>query len=194
MFYLAYVHGVLTISMLRSKKNNERQIFECHRNGCHGVRIKHNQINPMPMDSIVLTNAHYIFAFRREVVVSMIKLTLKELEKLLYCIEYLRQNYEHKDELTHLSDKLAHMIADYSGCAVEGCDKPYHRRGHCAMHDTRIRRHGDPDINLKRKWLEQECIFEGCNLEGRKKGLCQKHYEYMRRRRVKDRLSASNNS
>ena len=29
-------------------------------------------------------------------------------------------------------------------CQIEGCDKPHGARGYCAMHDARIRRHGDP--------------------------------------------------
>lgn len=31
-----------------------------------------------------------------------------------------------------------------STCSLPECDKPYYRTGYCAMHDARVRRHGDP--------------------------------------------------
>lgn len=33
-------------------------------------------------------------------------------------------------------------------CAIEGCDKPAPRRLVCEMHDSRIRKHGDPNVVL----------------------------------------------
>ena len=61
-------------------------------------------------------------------------------------------------------------------CKYEGCPNKLFSNGWCAMHNSRVRRHGLPD-----KRPPRICKKDGCDVPQKVKGWCQKHYERVRR-------------
>lgn len=75
-------------------------------------------------------------------------------------------------------------------CAVEGCDRPTRTRGWCAMHYTRVLKHGDPTRNDRVK-PKRQCIVEGCEGIGRYVSMCSKHHQRVRKYGTPDGKPAS---
>lgn len=60
-------------------------------------------------------------------------------------------------------------------CTISGCEKRAVTKGMCAMHDARMRRHGDPHVNLRPHF--SACQVKGCESTHRlKRGYCNAHY------------------
>jgi hypothetical protein len=51
----------------------------------------------------------------------------------------------------------------------------------CHMHETRVRRYGDPTIRKRVQKVSGSCSVGGCDLPNRSRGLCNMHYARMRR-------------
>jgi hypothetical protein len=68
------------------------------------------------------------------------------------------------------------MAANYVLCSVEDCDKKRETevRGLCAMHDRRLKVHGDLD---KGRPATRLCGVDGCTNKHLAKGMCNKHYQ-----------------
>lgn len=61
-----------------------------------------------------------------------------------------------------------------TGCGVETCEKPQHKRGYCTTHYSRWRRHGDPekvtralsnpgkDAAFRRQYVIDHKLASGC--------------------------------
>lgn len=72
------------------------------------------------------------------------------------------------------------------GCSVKGCKRPHKGHGYCEMHLLRWRKHGDPNVVLRRGPvpLEQRrrCVVVDCEEIRVGRGLCRKHYARVYRR------------
>lgn len=68
-------------------------------------------------------------------------------------------------------------------CSVEGCGKPHHAHGFCAVHAERFRRLGDPLAGgiFRGKNAGAACKIDGCTKASRKRGMCDGHYARWRR-------------
>jgi hypothetical protein len=68
------------------------------------------------------------------------------------------------------------MPENYVSCSIEDCNKKSNTevRGLCAMHDRRLRVHGD--VNKGRP-ATRLCEIEGCSNKHLSKGMCGKHYQ-----------------
>jgi len=65
-------------------------------------------------------------------------------------------------------------------CSIDGCSRPLWRRGLCAMHHHRLRRHGDtgPAGRLRNPPdPDARCSADGCTNKAHARGLCGKHYQ-----------------
>ena len=67
---------------------------------------------------------------------------------------------------------------DNSICSANGCDRPARTRGFCAMHYSRVRRHGSPDVHSRMH--HPNCLVDGCSEPFAAKGYCQRHYDAFR--------------
>ena len=69
-------------------------------------------------------------------------------------------------------------------CSVEGCTKPVHALGMCAMHYRRVRLYGDPggaEPLLDTEANSKICSVDGCDRPVLAKGLCNMHYQRNRK-------------
>ena len=66
-------------------------------------------------------------------------------------------------------------------CSVEGCNDKHYAKGYCHKHHTRWRRHGNPDINLKRGKPRRYCTVEGCSNQNYGHGYCHKHWQRLQK-------------
>lgn len=62
-----------------------------------------------------------------------------------------------------------------AGCAVDGCDKPYHSTGYCALHAQRYKRTGDP-LGFLRDPRPEVCTVTDCGGAHFGLGYCAPHY------------------
>jgi len=64
-------------------------------------------------------------------------------------------------------------------CQEEGCGKQRFRRGYCAMHYSRLRRHGDLDTVNKPGSPRSlgDCSVSGCDRPAIARDLCGRHYQ-----------------
>lgn len=72
-------------------------------------------------------------------------------------------------------DQPVQGFGQAAGCAVEGCDKPYHSSGYCGQHAQRYKRTGDP-LGFQREPRPDVCTVEGCNGRHFGLGYCASHY------------------
>jgi hypothetical protein len=68
------------------------------------------------------------------------------------------------------------MAENYISCSVEDCNKESNTkvRGLCAMHDRRLRLHGDVNKGRPEK---RRCTIQDCDNQHWAKNLCKKHYQ-----------------
>jgi hypothetical protein len=67
-------------------------------------------------------------------------------------------------------------------CRMHDCDRVSIARGHCRMHYSRLRIHGDAHVNLGRaKVAHLTCTADGCSKTQKSSGYCQFHYMRWRR-------------
>lgn len=67
-------------------------------------------------------------------------------------------------------------------CSVDKCERPVMGRGMCSTHYSRVRKYGDPrvDIPVRAKSpnnIRQPCVVEGCDGVTKGHGFCNKHYQ-----------------
>lgn len=67
-------------------------------------------------------------------------------------------------------------------CGVKGCDKLSIAKGFCAVHYSRWKRHGDPNISKYNRLHNNKCKVEDCTGIYKAKGYCDKHYDKIRRK------------
>jgi hypothetical protein len=66
----------------------------------------------------------------------------------------------------------------YSGCSIEGCDKPHKSRGYCNTHYGQFRRGSEVRLVPTRDTNKpDECTVDGCTNEVKAKGLCKMHHQ-----------------
>lgn len=65
-------------------------------------------------------------------------------------------------------------------CSVESCGKPQFRREWCAMHYTRLLRHGALDASPKVDYTGITCAVTNCGKQPKGRGLCNLHYQRWR--------------
>jgi hypothetical protein len=68
-------------------------------------------------------------------------------------------------------------------CSVDGCGKPHHAHGYCAVHAARFARLGDPLAGgmFRSKNNGATCRVDGCTSPSKKRGFCDAHYARWRR-------------
>lgn len=66
-------------------------------------------------------------------------------------------------------------------CAVDGCDRKGNGgRGMCGMHNMRVKKYGDPTVNLKSR-PKVPCAVDDCEKIAKALGYCPTHYARVQR-------------
>lgn len=62
-------------------------------------------------------------------------------------------------------------------CTISGCERPSYCKTLCRLHYKRLRRHGDPNVVIKRRRpVPERCAAEPCTRLARCLGFCRIHY------------------
>lgn len=77
-------------------------------------------------------------------------------------------------------DGAMSKVQQQQRCALKSCFKPRRSNGYCAMHEARLRRHGDIEAN--HKLVRGSCAVKVCSRPHEANGYCKTHYAQVRRR------------
>jgi len=106
-------------------------------------------------------------------------ITYKKLsEKFNVSVEAISNAISH---YTWHDDNYEYVRREIGGkkCSMPGCDRKYHSNGYCAMHKTRMVKHGSATWEPAEKI--KTCKIPGCAASHFAKGYCRNHYEQKRR-------------
>lgn len=66
-------------------------------------------------------------------------------------------------------------------CSAKRCDSDVHAKGYCWKHYDKLRKYGNAEIEIIKRYHGAKCSVDGCEDAASRKGLCDKHRQRLKK-------------